>query len=412
MSALFEIAYRLLKRGRGFGLDLTGWISLAGLILGVACLTVSMAVMSGFERTLRESLSDVTGHVQVFRYRIGTEDPEKLRERVAKIAPETQAVTRFLSVEGVLAHQGRIQGVFMQGLDEDEAWNVLNLQKRLLAGELAIRSGTKTSPNARVLIGKGVADIFNLKPGDTFRLLVPLPSEFDPQEFKRKIGVFEVAGIVELGKYEYDQRMIMMPIKDLQKLADVGSRDSGLILRLDDGMKARGVSFRLSEQLGPGFRVRDWRDINENIFAAVEIERLVVFFVILVIVIAASFNVATSLYVNVVQRYPEIGILKALGVSPRQMIGLLCLQGVALGVLGCAAGLGFGVILGSLFEWAQSNLGLLPASVYKISYIELDFRAQDIFLILAVTLVICVVATLAPARQGAKLSPVEGLRYE
>lgn len=410
--ALIEIAYRLLKRGRGFGLDLTGWISLAGLILGVACLTVSMAVMSGFERTLRESLSDVTGHVQVFRYRIGNEEPEKLIERVQKQVPETRAVTRFLSVEGVLAHQGRIQGVFMQGLDEASAWDVLNLRKRLLDGELKLQGAGADNPHARVLIGKGVAEIFNLKPGDTFRLLVPLPSEFDPQEFKRKIGVFQVAGIVELGKYEYDQRMIMMPIKDLQKLADVGSRDSGLILRIEDGLKARAASFKLGENLGPGYRVRDWRDINENIFEAVEIERLVVFFVILVIVIAASFNVATSLYVNVVQRYPEIGILKALGVSPRQMIGLLCLQGIALGIIGCFSGLGLGVMLGYLFEWAQTNLGLLPASVYKISYIELDFRPQDILIIMTVTLVICLVATLAPARQGAKLSPVEGLRYE
>lgn len=411
MSALFEIAYRLLKRGRGLGLDLTGWISLAGLVLGVACLTVSMAVMSGFERTLRESLSDVTGHVQVFKFRVNNESSEQLVERVQKILPNLQAATRFLSVEGVLAHAGRIQGVSMQGLDEHQAWKVLNLQKRLVEGELKLESaGGAVHP--KVLIGKGVAEIFNLKPGDTFRLLVPLPSEFDPQEFKRKIGVYEVAGIVELGKYEYDQRMIMMPIQELQKLADVGPRDSGLILKLDNGLDARAASFRLSEQLGTGFRVRDWRDINENIFQAVEIERLVVFFVILVIVVAASFNVATSLYVNVVQRYPEIGILKALGISPRKMVILLCLQGVSLGVIGCVGGLLMGGVLGAVFEWAQTHLGLLPASVYKISHIELDFRFQDIILILFVTLVICALATLAPARQGAKLSPVEGLRYE
>lgn len=407
-GALLEIAYRLLRRGRHFGLDLTGWISLAGLILGVACLTVSMAVMSGFEKTLRTSLSDVTGHVQVFRFRVNSGEPDQLIEKVKKIAPEVQAATRFLSVEGVLAHAGRIQGVFMQGLDENEAWKVLNLDKRLLQGSLTLEGGKIP----KVLVGKGVAETFNLKPGDTFRLLVPLPSEFDPQEFKRKLGVFEVAGVVELGKYEYDQRMIMMPIKELQKLADVGHRDSGLILRLDDGLKARPVSFRISDQLGTGFRVRDWRDINENIFAAVEIERLVVFFVILIIVIAASFNVATSLYVNVVQRYPEIGILKALGVSPRKMVLILCLQGIVLGIIGCLMGLGTGVLLGYVFEWAQVHLGLLPASVYKVSHIELDFRPQDIGLIFVVTLIICGLATLAPARQGSKLSPVEGLRYE
>lgn len=412
-SAFFEIAYRLLRRGRRFGLDFTGWISLAGLVLGVACLTVSMAVMSGFERTLRESLSDVTGHIQIFRYRVQGEDGLKFLERVKGLEPNIVGATRFLSAEGVLAHSGRIQGVFMQGLDEDQAWSVLNLHSRLQSGSLEMSSKVSAeSPHPRVLIGKGVAAIFSLKPGDIFRLLVPLPNEFDPQEFKRKVEIFQVAGIVEMGKFEYDQRMIIMPIRSLQRLVDVGDRDSGLILRLKNGLEARRVNFNLSEALGAGYRVRDWRDINENIFEAVEIERLAVFFVILVIVIAASFNVATSLYVNVVQRYPDIGILKALGVSPRRMVLLLCLQGFALGVMGCFGGLGLGVILGALFEWGQTHLGLIPASVYKITHVELDYRWLDVLSIVTVTLIISTLATLAPARQGAKLSPVEGLRYE
>lgn len=368
-----------------------------------------MAVMSGFERTLRESLSDVTGHVQIFKFRVNTEATDELIARVEKIVPELKATIPFLSVEGVLAHKGRIQGVLMQGLDEKNAWDVLNLKKRLIRGHLDLTE--RKGEVSRVLIGKGVAEIFGLAPGDSFRLLVPLPSEFDPSEFKRKVGLFEVAGVVELGKYEYDQRMIIMPIEPLQKLADVGSRDSGLILRLEDGLEARSISYRLGEQLGTGFRVRDWRDINENIFDAVEIERLVVFFVIMVIILAASFNVATSLYVSVVQRYPEIAILKAMGVSARKMVFLLCLQGLMLGIVGCIGGLGLGVALGYLFEWAQIHLGLLPASVYKVSHIEVYFRFRDMGLIVLITLLTCVVATLAPARQGSKLSPVEGLRY-
>lgn len=407
--ALLEIAYRLLRRGRRLGLDLTGWISLAGLILGVASLSVSMAAISGFEKTLRQSLSDVSGHVQIFKFRVNSEDSESLTERVKKLTPELKSSTRFLSVEGVLAHSGRIQGVFMQGLDPQSAWQVLNLKKRLISGELSLDN---KGEYPKVMIGKGVAETFGLKPGDTFRLLVPLPSEFDPQEFKRKLGVFQVAGVLELGKYEYDQRMVLMPLSNLQNLADVGDRDSGLILNVGDEALARDVSFRLGEQLGTGFRVRDWRDINENLLEAVEIEKVVIFFVILLIVVAAAFNVATSLYVNVVQRYPEIGILKALGVSPREMTFILCLQGLVLGVIGCVCGLGAGVLLGYAFEWAQFNLGLLPPSVYKVSHIAVDFRWQDSVLVSAVTLVICGLATLAPARQGSKLSPVEGLRYE
>lgn len=405
---LFEIAFRLLSKGNSLQMGLTGWISMLGIVLGVACLAVSMGVMSGFEETLKNSLSDASGDVQIFRLRQATATSEDFQQKILNMVPEAQASVRFLSVEGVLAHQGRVRGVFMQGLDSENAWKVLELKKRVVAGALDLSEDGH--PGA--LIGKAVASFFSLKPGDTFRLLVPLPSEFDPHEFRRKVATFKVAGVLELGKYEYDERMVIVPLKALQKLADVGDKDSGLILRLQDRSQARPVSVRLSENLGVGHRVRDWRDINENIFDAVELERLVIFFVILIIVIASSFNVATSLYVNVVQRYADIAVLKAIGMSARGMVQVLCAQGFLMGLIGSLFGLLLGVILGAVFEWAEVHLGILPASVYRIAYIEVYFRARDMLAIVFVTLVICTVATLAPARRGARLSPVEGLRYE
>lgn len=408
MRVLAEIAFRLLTSGKKWRLGLTGWISITGIILGVAFLTVSMAVMSGFTETLQKSLSDVSGDVQIFKLRPNLEGAENLPARVAKKVPELVASARFLSAEGMLAHQGRVHGVFLQGINPADLNRVLDLSTRVRSGDLKMAADEVP----RVLIGKGVAEFFNLKAGDQFRLLVPLASDYDPHEFRRKVGTFQVAGIMELGKYEYDERMIIMPMESLQKLADVGDKDSGLILKLKDRKKAREVSYRLSEELGVGYRVRDWRDINENIFDAVELERVIVFFVILVIVIASSFNVATSLYVNVIQRYPEIAILKAMGVSTRKMVFILCAQGFFLGLFGCLIGLFLGFLLGLGFEWAEVHLGILPASVYRIAYVEVSFEWRDFLSLTLITLLICVIATLAPARQGAKLSPVEGLRYE
>lgn len=405
---LLQIAFRLLTSGRAWRLGVTGWISLIGIVLGVAFLAVSMSVMSGFEETLQRSLSDATGDLQIFRLRQTSVSTSDFKKQIEEWTPELVASARFLSAEGVLAHKGRVHGAFLQGIDPEDLNKVLHLKGRIQSGDLGFYDGEVP----RTLIGRGVADLFGLRPGDKFKLLVPLPSEYDPHEFRRKLGTYEVAGILELGKYEYDERMIIMPIAALQRLADVGDRESGLILRLKDRGKAREVSYRLSENLGVGYRVRDWRDINENIFEAVELERVIVFFVILVIVIASSFNVATALYVSVIQRYPELGILKAMGVSPRMMIVVLCAQGFFLGLFGCLIGLGLGFLFGMAFEWAETHLGILPASVYKIAHIEVVFRPQDVFMIVLVTLVICVVATLAPARQGAKLSPIEGLRYE
>jgi lipoprotein-releasing system permease protein len=344
-SAIFEIAYRLIRGRSQKNMGLTTLISISGLILGVACLTVTMAVMSGFQTTLQTALSDTTGHIQIFKFRMSAESIEELQARVRKIVPELQGMTRFLSVEGVLAHQGKVQGVFLQGIDPKEQGHVLNLEPRLISGEFKMEN----AEIAPALLGKVLAERFQLKPGDKFRLLVPQPSEFDPHEFKRKVGVFQVAGILELGKYEYDERMILLPLEALQKIAEVGTKESGLILKVTDADRAREISTRLGDQLGTGFRVRDWRDINENIFEAVELEKVVLFFVILIIVVASSFNVATSLYVHIVQRYPEIAVLKSMGVSPRKMLVLLSMQGLILGAAGCLGWNCFGGSFGICF---------------------------------------------------------------
>lgn len=407
-AALLEIAFRLLKGRSKKTLDVTSLISITGLVLGVACLTVTMAVMSGFQTTLQKALSDTTGHIQVFKFRMTSEPIGSLQERVRKIVPELRGMTRFLTVEGVLAHQGKVQGVFLQGLDPQAQGEVLNLEPRLITGEFKIEDADP----APALLGKVLAERFGLKPGDPFRLLVPQPSEFDPNEFKRKVGTFKVAGILELGKYEYDERMIVLPLAALQKISEVGTKESGLILKVEDPQQARKISTRLGEQLGTGFRVRDWRDINENIFEAVELEKVVLFFVILIIVVASSFNVATSLYVHIVQRYPEIAVLKSMGISPRKMMILLSMQGLLLGAAGCIGGLSFGFVLGYVFEWAQIHLGIVPQEIYRIGHVNLSFKFWDLVMVSMTTLLICLVATLAPALKGAKQSPVEGLRYE
>lgn len=409
MNIRSELSLRLL-RGQGLArLGLTGWISLAGLTLGVACLVVSMAVVSGFERTLQRSVSDVTGHLQILRGMVGKPADNMLAEKVKAAEPDFVAATRVLWVESVAAAKGKITGVLLQGLDPSSMGDVLRLDSHLRDGD--IRLGDRDGvPYA--LVGKGLAEKFDLKVGDSFRIVVPLMSELDPNSFRRNVGTFVVAGILNLGKYEFDERLVLTSLAAAQKIADVGDRDSGILVRLNDHEKARAAVTKVARQLGPGFRVRDWRELNENIFEAVKIERVVIFFVILIIVLAAAFNVSSSLFISVVQRYPEIGILKAMGMSPRDLVAIFSLQGLMLGLVGCIGGFVLGGILCVAFWIGEKSFELLPGSVYKLDHIDLVIRFWDISAIFAVTLLICGLATLAPARQGAKLTAVEGLRYE
>lgn len=406
------LSFRLLKGKSSQLFSLSGLNALVGLVLGVACLVVSMAVMSGFESTLQKSVADVSGHIQLLVRRqsaVGSEKFDELIDKIKVVEPSLVAGTRFSYLEAVLAHQGKISGVMVEGLDPKNVGKVLGLDSRLVQGQMDF-SNQEEAMGA--LIGSGLAEQMKLKIGDRFRLVLPMRNEYQPQQFRRKVGAFVVRGILDLGKYDYNQRLILTSLPATQELAEIGDRYSGILLKFEDISKAREIADRLRRQFGDAFSIRDWREINENLFEAVKIERPVVFFVILVIIVAAAFNVASTLYINVVSRFSEIGLLKSLGLSRKDLLRVFSLQGVMMGGLGLVGGLLLGLLLCVGVSYIQTHFGFLPGSVYKIDRIDLSLRFVDLITISFVTLLICFVATLAPAFRGASLSPVEGLKNE
>lgn len=406
MKQLFWIAYRLLFSKRTlFGGSAV--LSLVGLVLGVGALVASMAVMSGFESTLRSAMADVTGHVQLVKRATFQEPWQELEERIRKQEPTLLSSVRFLRTEAVLAHQGVIQGVMIQGIDEERANNVLNFSSRLVDGSLDLKGGDKTP----ALIGKRIAQRVGLKVGDVFRVVMPIPDPIDPGRFQRRIAEFQVRGILDMGKTEWNERMIITTLSAAQTLVQIGDRYSGLLLKFKDINYARTAAFNLSQSLGPNYWVSDWRDLNENLFEAVKIERVVIFFVVLIIVVVAAFNVSSTLFVNVVQRYADIAILKALGLPQKSILKMFSVQGLLMGAVGLGLGTLFGLLLCVGFTVIQNSLGLLSGSVYRIDSIQVEVRFVDWIVIAAATMIICFVATLAPAMRGSKLNPVEGLKY-
>lgn len=386
-------------------------LSLLGLVLGVAALVTSMAVMSGFESTLKKAMSDVSGHAQVVKRSRFPDDWQELEERIKKAEPTLVSSSRFVFIEAVMAHQGQISGILIQGVDTQRVNKVLNLQGRLVSGsEDLTASATAEVPLA--LLGKGLATKMQLKVGDRFRVVVPVADAVDPSKFQRRVGEFQVQGILDLGKYEWNERFLISDLNAAQKVADIGDRYSGLLLRFEDVNHAREASFNLTQVLGSPYWVRDWRDANENLFEAVQVERPGIFLVVLVITLVASLNVSATLFVNVVRRYKDIAILKTVGFSRKDIIKVFAFQGLFLGGIGIVFGFLLGFVLCGLFAFAQARLGLVAGEVYRLDSIEVNIRWIDSVAICVATLLICFVATLAPARRGGRLSPVEGLRNE
>jgi lipoprotein-releasing system permease protein len=403
------LVYRFVTSGRGL-LNLPSVMSLLGMTLGVASLVVAMGVISGFENTLREAVTDVFGHVLVIRQnQDSTANAATLISQVKHLSPHVQFATPFVQFEGVLAHNQKISGVLIQGLDLNTVDHVLRMRNRVISGEFSFAPKDEA---AGVLIGKALQKRFDLKLGDVFRIVLPSPSRESSTQFKPKVRSFVLRGVLDLGKNDYDERYIVTDIRTAQDFADLGDGFSGLRLRLDDEKLAPQVSSLLAQSLGHGFWTMDWIEVNRNLFEAVRIERQVIFFVLLIMVIAASFNISSNLFVSVLQKFSDISVLKAMGCSSRDILRVFTLQGLFFGAVGTGIGLILGFILCLAFLLIQKIWVILPADIYKLDHIGLEIRWVDLLSIVGSAFFICLISTLTPAWRGSKLNPVEGIRYE
>lgn len=407
-KGLAWISWRLLlSRSTLFGGSAP--LSLFGLVLGVAALVVSMAVMSGFENTLKSAMADVSGHAQVVKRSRFPDDWQKLEERIRNVEPSLVSSSRFVFIEAVLARQGNISGVLIQGVDPDRVNEVLNFRSRVVTGSADLKTEGSV-PLA--LVGKGLATKMGLQPGDHFRVVVPVADAVDPAKFQRRVGEFKVQGVLDLGKYEWNERFIVTDLTAAQTVADIGDRYSGLLLKFADVDYARQAALNLSGILGSPYWVRDWHDSNENLFEAVRVERPGIFMVVLIITFVAAFNISATLFVSVVRRYKDIAILKTVGMAKKDIMKIFAFQGVFMGCIGLFFGFILGFILCLMFSFFQSRLGLISGEVYRIDGISVNIRFVDCIAIIVATLLICFIATLAPARRGGNLNPMEGLRNE
>jgi len=402
------LAFRYLGSIRRF-FNLSTSLSILGMTIGVSSLVVSMAVFSGYVSTLEKTVQDAVGHVLVTKR--GAADQKEMLSELKPIVEGLVAETPFVYSEAILAQKGKIGGILIEGIEESTVHKVLNLQARLIDGSVTLAEGS--DPEApKALIGKGIAGKFNLKVGDTFRVVVPLPGEFQASSFKPKLGKFTVGGIINFGRYDFDARYVVLPIQTVQEFTEIGKKITGYRLKIEDPYKARSIVMEIQNRFGSAYWARDWQEVNRNLFEAAKLEKAVLFFVLMILVIAAAFNIANTLFISVVQRYRDISVLKTLGAPDKMVRHIFTAQGLIVGGVGALLGIAVGLMLCRLFEKVQQVYQIIPAEVYKLDHIDLDVRPLDLLAIIGASLLVCYIATLVPSRRGAKISPVEGLRYE
>lgn len=402
MRLNFWLAYRLLfSRQILFGGSAP--LSFLGLVLGVAALVVSMAVMSGYYETLKVAMTDVTADLQVVRRGKLAESWPAFEKKIREYEPQIESMMRFANSEAVVAKSGQVSGVLFQGVETQELSRVLNIGRRIRQGELKIGSD-------QVLIGNGLAKKYQISVGEKIFIVVPLATPFETSGFKRKSKELTVSAVIDFGKNDWNERLVVGDLRLLQELTEIGDRHTGAFIKLKNNAEATSVAENLEDKLGPGYSVMTWYDVNRNIFEAVVIERAVIFFVVFLIVIIAAFNISSTLYVYVRQKYADIAILKTLGYSQKKIRRIFLSQGLIVATLGTLFGVLLGYLLTFGFMYLQEHYSVISGSVYKIDKIYTKIRFIDLFSICLSTQLLCLIASYFPAFKGSQLEVIEGLK--
>lgn len=409
------IARRYLSsRRKGRFLSLITLIAIGGIFLGVMALITVTAVMTGLQRDLQEKILGTNPHVYVFEEGRGfrlegwADILRRVREVPKVVAAEPFVMTQIVIVPtgGEYAQFGTLYGVDL----ESEGEPMTTVHEGLRTGDLSL--GPTESGRPGLLVGQRLASRMGLLPGSLVTVVAGENIKTDPLgNYIPVTREFEVTGIFTTGMYEYDSQHLYAALPAAQDLLDLPSDVvSGLAVNLDDPWNAKEVGGDISETLGFPYYTQDWMALNQSLFSALKLEKLAMGVILSLIILVAAFNIISTLIMVVTDKTREIGILKSMGLTDRRVLRLFILQGLAIGVIGTTLGALGG--LGLVWVIDRYELISLPGDVYLVDALPLALDISDLILIIVTSITIAFAATIYPARQAARLQPVEAIRHE
>jgi lipoprotein-releasing system permease protein len=413
------IGWRYTRAGRasrrnGFISFISG-VSMLGIALGVAALIIVLSVMNGFQKEVRDRMLSVVSHIEIYAANSQALPDVARTLQEARTQPEVIGAAPFIAAQGLLARGEDMKGVMLRGIDP------------ALENQVSDFSNPSNSPqNATlqalvpgefgVVLGGDLARSLGVVKGDKVTLIAPT-GQVTPAGVVPRLKQMTVLGTFNSGHYEYDSSLAMLHWQDAAKIFRLEG-PSGIRLKLNDLHQARSVAAALRSHLSGDLFIRDWTLQNRTWFAAVQVEKRMMFIILTLIVAVAAFNLVSTLVMTVTDKRADIAILRTLGASPASIMGIFVVQGAMVGVigtlLGLLLGLGIAFNIDVIVPALEHALGatFLPKDIYLISRMPSEPQQADILPITLIALVLAFAATLYPSWRASQVNPAEALRYE
>ena len=404
------------SRRNGFISFISG-VSMLGIGLGVAALVIVLSVMNGFQKEVRDRMLSVVSHIEVISAdggaledTLGTLKQVKAHSQVIGAAP-------FIAAQALLARGEDMKGVLVRGIDPALEPSVVDLS-------VAAQGLNKSMPGINallpgqfgVVLGVDLARQLGLRIGDPVTLIAP-NGQVTPAGVLPRLKQMQVVGLFNSGHYEYDSALAMLHVDDAGKIFRLEG-PTGIRLKIKDLHEARAVARELAPELPLGMAVRDWTQQNRTWFAAVQVEKRMMFIILTLIVAVAAFNLVSTLVMTVTDKRADIAILRTLGASPQSIMGIFMVQGAMVGIIGTLGGMLLGLLVAFNIDVIVPALetlfraSFLPKDIYLISRMPSDPQMSDILPVVVISLILSFVATVYPSWRASQVNPAEALRYE
>ncbi len=380
-------------------------ISILGVILGVMTLIIVISVMNGFESQLRKKILGVNSDIVILKFGGNIKNFQPLIKKISKIKG-INGVTPFIYKQAMLSSAGAVSGVVVRGVDLTYDQKVTIFSKSIIKGSSKC---LKLKDTQCIILGKELANILGVGIGSKVNMVSPF-GRMTPMGMIPKMKKFIVGGIFTTGMYDYDSSLAYISMKSAQNFFNMGKKITGLEVKINNIYKVKKIAKRIKIVLGYPYWVRDWMEMNKNLFSALKLEQVTMFIILTLIIFVAAFNIASTLIMMVMEKNRDIAILKTIGAKSKDIMHIFIYEGIIIGVVGTIIGSILGILACLLLK--KYKFISLPKDVYYISTLPVEINMLKISIIIISSIFICFLATIYPAWQASRLKPSEILRYE